>query len=124
MMANSTRIATRVSCFCVIAATALLAVAGCDDTDCCSGSGRTTSLVGTYACGTGECQTGEICTTFTAGIDSGVAPSPYCTQVPAPCTIEDCAYNDCAPCVRELCGAGSDWTSLRVDGRELSCYGY
>jgi hypothetical protein len=83
--------------------------------------GSVTPLAGTYPCGASECQTGEICTTFYAGIDSGVAPSPTCTAVPAQCTIRDCSYDECAMCVRELCGA---WDNVRVDGRELSCGGY
>ena len=106
------------SCFTVAAA---IALAACDDEDCCSGTmgPSAISLEGTHPCEAITCETGEVCVSFRGGIDSGVVEPPTCEEVPPLCTLTNCSTPDCPACVYDICG--SDQSLPSVNGRDVLC---
>jgi hypothetical protein len=96
----------------------------------CSVQHKETSLVGSVACGTTSCGSGELCTTTPVQPPDGTV-SYQCLAVPTSCPAFDCQSVDphvtcpsctpCPACMMELCAYYPDAQNIQLAGRTLSC---
>jgi hypothetical protein len=76
----------------------------------------TVPMDGSVACYDKTCSSGQLCSSCPGAPDGSTGPSGYCHDVPAGCSVVECAYGECPTCL-DLCGSNPG----TVTGRTLGC---